>query len=166
MTFDIRFLLKDNESMDLYQFVKKQRIRERELDSLSVLLSILQFLQPIMKKARIDGKGESSLLGKIDHACILLRESTDERVSLKIIAQEVGLSYSSFRREFRKKMGVSPNTYCISDRMHRSKELLLKYSVKEVADQLGYADPFTFSEQFKKEIGLSPRAWKQKEKQS
>ena len=39
--------------------------------------------------------------------------------------------------------------------------LLQDKPVKVTAEELGYPDPFTFSEQFKRHTGMSPHAWQQ-----
>jgi AraC-like DNA-binding protein len=41
--------------------------------------------------------------------------------------------------------------------LEQARYLLLDKSVKEVAAELGYSDPFTFSAQFKGHFGLSPQ---------
>ena len=74
----------------------------------------------------------------------------------------MGLSYERIRKLFMKQIGVSPHAYRIRRRLDRACELLRegKASVSEIAERLGYADPFTFSRQFTKERGTSPSAYR------
>jgi AraC family transcriptional regulator of arabinose operon len=49
-------------------------------------------------------------------------------------------------------------------RMNHAAGMLVRegMSVKQVAIELGYEDPFTFSRRFKKAMGLSPRQFNEK----
>jgi len=71
-------------------------------------------------------------------------------------AQDLGMSSRSFRRVFREEMGKSPRDALLAARMERAAELLSLHLVKEVAEEVGYSDPFIFSRQFKRYFGKSP----------
>lgn len=144
----------------LLQLQEMSKLSEQEVSSPTILFAMLRFLHPIMEQVRRSGKGESALWGKLDQACSLLRDMPEDRVRLEEIARKVGLSYPTFRRFFRQRVGLSPNVYRIQERISRARELLVEKSVKEVSEELGYPDPFTFSEQFKKQTGINPRDWK------
>ena len=74
------------------------------------------------------------------------------------------MSYERFRKVFRARMGVSPAAYRIRRRIDRARELLVGgVSVSRVADELGYANPFIFSAQFKRLVGASPRAFQRRQ---
>jgi len=62
-------------------------------------------------------------------------------------------------RLFRRYQGVSPYQYLLKRKMGHAAELLLGSAmlVKEVAEQVGYADPYHFSRCFKKVHRVSPR---------
>jgi AraC family transcriptional regulator, arabinose operon regulatory protein len=54
-------------------------------------------------------------------------------------------------------VGISPNQYRLQTKFHLAERLLTEgYSVKSVASQIGYHDPFIFSRQFKKYMGKLP----------
>lgn len=97
-----------------------------------------------------------------EQACHLLGERLGERCGSEEILAEMGLSYERIRKIFATQMGVSPHTYRIRRRLDRACELLHEetLSISEIAEHLGYADPFTFSRQFKKERGASPSAYR------
>jgi len=95
---------------------------------------------------------------RIDEACALLSQDPNERSPLSTVATRVGLSYANFRKLFRTVTGLAPGDYRIRRRIDRAQELLLQgCSPTEVARALGYPDLFTFSAQFKRCCGLSPR---------
>lgn len=62
-----------------------------------------------------------------------------------------------FRRAFRDRMGMTPQKFRELKRMEFAvNRLAMGVSVKEVAAELGYSDPYFFSRMFKRHIGASP----------
>ena len=78
--------------------------------------------------------------------------------TLQEIARAVGAEASSICRWFRRYEGSSPYQYLLRRRMNLAAEKLIEHGglVKETASQLGFADPFHFSHQFKAVHGISP----------
>ena len=82
--------------------------------------------------------------------------------TLDEIARRVGLEKSSVCRLFRRFLGTSPYQYLLRQKMNRAAESLLHHGglVKEVAEQMGFADPFHFSRGFKAVHGKAPSHWR------
>lgn len=101
---------------------------------------------------------------RVDTACLLLAEADGLRLSLPEIADHLHMSYDRFRRLFTAQMGIPPGEYRIRRRIDRARELILHQALsnKEVAARLGYPDPFSFSKQFKRVVGESPAAFRQR----
>jgi transcriptional regulator GlxA family with amidase domain len=57
-------------------------------------------------------------------------------------------------------MGKSPAKVVCLLRLERAAALLLRsnFSIRKVADIYGFANPYHFSDRFKQEFGMSPRA--------
>lgn len=74
------------------------------------------------------------------------------------LAQLAGMSEKYFIAYFKRALGMTPGQYIYHLRMHKARELLYKrsYSVKEIADQLGYPDAYSFSKAFKKFYDTPP----------
>ncbi len=74
------------------------------------------------------------------------------------IATSLHMSYIHFRRLFKQRTGLSPGAWFIKQRINKACQLLKndEFSITHISDLLGYADVFTFSKQFKKEMGVSP----------
>lgn len=81
------------------------------------------------------------------------------------MARRLGVGYSYFRREFRRRTGVSPQQYQLQARLQRAQRLLgaTERSIKEIGDRLGFSSPYHFSAAFKAQFGVSPREWRQAE---
>ena len=78
--------------------------------------------------------------------------------TLKALAQEAGLSEESVRRVCRQEEGRAPLEHVTYLRMRSAASLLACHSgpLAEVAEQIGYASPFTFSAAFKRVMGVAP----------
>jgi AraC-like DNA-binding protein len=93
-----------------------------------------------------------------------LRAHLSAPVSVPALAALVGFSPSHFSARFKSATGFSVLEYVKRLRMARSRQLLItsELSVAEIADAVGYADPFYFSRQFHAVTGLSPREFRRR----
>jgi len=100
----------------------------------------------------------------IERAAALLGRDLGERLDVADIASGMELSYERFRKIFRDRIGLSPGEYRIRRRIDEARAMLSQHrmSTKEIAYALGYADPFTFSKQFKRFVGMSPTAFRKR----
>jgi AraC-like DNA-binding protein len=92
-----------------------------------------------------------------------IQESPYGRCDFELEARRMGLSYSHFRRLFRRFAGCSPHEYLLRCRMRRAARDLRDTGrqVKDVAAEAGYDDPAQFCKLFRKKIGLSPGRFRQ-----
>ncbi len=121
-------------------------------DLLEVVCGLLFY---IFKRAN-----QSKEAAWIDVACNVLRENLHERMTLDDIAARLGMSTSTFRRDFKRLTGVSPGEYRIRRRIEEACKLLSDFDIKEVAYHLGYADAKVFSKQFRQFTGMTPSAYR------
>lgn len=84
----------------------------------------------------------------------------DYNLSVEKIAEGVHLDASYIRRIFSKYMSCTIVDYLTEFRMKKAKELLEsnRYSIAQVAEQVGYLEPGYFSKCFKKYYGMTPSA--------
>jgi len=97
---------------------------------------------------------------QLEDARKLLIENCINDLKLAEIAKKVKLNYEIFRKNFKEVYGISPSEYKIRKRLDKACTMLLMTSVKDVAFQLNYSDQYTFSEQFKTYIGMSPKKYR------
>lgn len=78
--------------------------------------------------------------------------------SVTAFAQSIHLGYDQLRKRFRISTGMSPKSYFLQLKINRAKELLLQpgLTIKEIASQLGFDDPYYFSRLFTRRCGISP----------
>lgn len=100
----------------------------------------------------------------IDKARWRIRESLESETTIQGIAEELGVSYSNFRKLFKEYTGLSPSTYQQELRLLRAKELLstTDLSIKEIAYRLNFESPDYFSAKFKAKMGVKPSEVKTK----
>ena len=94
----------------------------------------------------------------IEDVVYYMKEFINEKITLKEIASEKGLSPSQFSLVFRRKTGRSPMNYLIHLRIQKACQYLdnTELRIKEIALRVGYDDPYYFSRVFKNVMGTSP----------
>ncbi|MCF3650833.1 AraC family transcriptional regulator [Synoicihabitans lomoniglobus] len=78
------------------------------------------------------------------------------------LARRLGVSYTHFRREFKRATGMAPHRYLSRLRLTQARRMLGsgRVTLDHVADRLGYSSAFHLSAAFKREFGMSPRDWR------
>jgi AraC-like DNA-binding protein len=95
----------------------------------------------------------------LPRACHLL---ADPAVPLTEVAESCGLTYDRFRRDFQRQMAISPGAYRTRRLMERARFQLMnsRQPIHGIAEALGYANPFAFTNAFRRAVGTSPSAWR------
>ena len=85
-------------------------------------------------------------------------------VSLAAMASAAGLEQRTLLRRFASATGMSPIEYCRAVRIARARELLEggEMSQKQIAESLGYKDVASFARVFRKTVGETPGAYRQR----
>lgn len=98
----------------------------------------------------------------INKARLRIRESLEGSLTIQEIAEELGVSYSSFRKLFKEFTGIAPAMYQQNLRLQRAKELLATTddSIKEIAYRLNFESPDYFSSKFKIQTGMKPSEYR------
>ena len=94
----------------------------------------------------------------INDTILYMRKELASRLTIEDMAARQNLSASHFSSLFRKGTGMSPMDYFIHLKLQKA--CLLLYSsevkIKNVAQAVGYDDPYYFSRLFKKYLNISP----------
>lgn len=93
-----------------------------------------------------------------------IRESLESTLSIQDIAERLGVSYSTLRKQFKEYTGLSPAIYQQDLKLQRAKELLTttNLSIKEIAYRLNFDSPDYFSAKFKIKTGRKPSEMRRK----
>lgn len=98
------------------------------------------------------------------HLQDLLESRCQEAWGLDDMAAQVHVSVRTLQRRFLAATGMTPVQYLQAARIERSKDLLEseRLPVPEVAARVGYQDRVAFGRLFKKMVGMTPAAYRQK----
>ncbi|HCY40955.1 MAG TPA: hypothetical protein DHV48_06305 [Prolixibacteraceae bacterium] len=100
----------------------------------------------------------------ISHAIQFMEQNLGKKLSLDEIAEAAGYSPSYLTTLFRKKTGYSPSSYFSHLKITKACEYLdfSKVKIKEISFLMGYSDPYYFSKDFQKKMGISPRNYRKR----
>ena len=93
-------------------------------------------------------------------------EHLGEKLSIRRIAQEVGLNEFTLKKEFKKAFGFSVMDYCLHLKLHEAYDRIVKSNetITVIASELGYSEVSNFSNAFQKRFGIRPRTLRSKTK--
>jgi len=111
-----------------------------------------------LEHERAGGLPEASLRTALDY----VGDNLAADLTLAEIAREVGMSPYHFSRMFKLSTGLSPHQYVMRQRIERAKALLTNTDlpVGVVAQEVGFASPSHFAQQFRRLVGVSPRSFR------
>jgi AraC-like DNA-binding protein len=104
------------------------------------------------------------VLIRLCEARTLLRESSEDRRSVREIARETGMSLFHFIRLYKAVFGETPKQCQLAARLEHAKHLLMTTDVPvtDISMDAGFASLGTFSYVFARRIGMSPTAYRDK----
>ncbi|MBN1921923.1 MAG: substrate-binding domain-containing protein [Anaerolineae bacterium] len=99
----------------------------------------------------------------VRHAMAYIHEHYAEPISRASLARYIAFSEDYLTYCFRKELGVTPITYLNRFRVNQARQLLLETtkSITEIALDVGFSDSGYFSRVFRREVGMSPEAYRQ-----
>ena len=102
---------------------------------------------------------------QVRRALTLMHERSAHAWTLDELAQQAGLSRTALAERFRDAMGDTPLNHLRVLRMQRATRLLAEtdHKLEAVAAEVGYQDAFSFSKVFKRTVGMSPKAFRQRD---
>ncbi|ADL53321.1 AraC family transcriptional regulator [Clostridium cellulovorans] len=98
----------------------------------------------------------------IQQALLFIDKNYTRDLSITEIAEYLKLNRNYMTKIFKEAVGVTPKTYLINYRIRKAAALMNNsyLTISEISTMVGYSDPLLFSRMFKKVIGLSPRAYR------
>ena len=89
-------------------------------------------------------------------------EHYTEPISMKEMAEQAGVSATSFNTRFREILRMTPSEYVLSRRIEHARRLLAQTSksLAEIAFELGFTDQSHFTKRFRRITGLTPKDYR------
>src|SRR2546428_667875 len=110
-------------------------------------------VQPVRARGGLSGGAKRRALELID-------ARLDARLTVDMLAREVGLSPAHFARAFKETVGRAPHQYLLWLRLERARRLLelCDADLSDIAQRTGFADQAHFTRLFKRAYGITPGA--------
>ncbi len=146
--------------LKIFDLVEKEQPGYQQIAS-GMVIKLLGYIISFEKQKGFSGKPIAKIIEAIRFE---MRQNTNEDIDLIALAEKHNVSYSFFRKMFKKYTGVSPGQYHLQLRITRAKELLVSTdkSIKEISYELGFQSIFYFSNIFKKKEGVTPSHFRNK----
>ncbi|MBM7568852.1 response regulator transcription factor [Paenibacillus sacheonensis] len=124
---------------------------------MELLLECLNAVQRSLAE-RKQGRGEFV----VDTCLSWIQANYQADITLEMAAVQFHFNASYFSTLIKSRTGRSFSEHVTEARMRRAKELLAagRLKIYEIADQCGYRDTKYFTRMFKRQVGLSPEAYK------
>ena len=89
----------------------------------------------------------------------------DEQLRVEDMADAVGMGRTVFFGKLKEIVGLSPSDFLKQVRMQRAEQLVRRsrLTFSEIAYSVGFTDPKYFTKCFKKQTGMTPSEYRQKE---
>src|SRR6266478_6783933 len=106
-------------------------------------------------KRRYGGLPREKLVRAVEY----IQDQLDADLTVSGIAQAVYISPYHFAKLFKESTGQSPYQYVVEARVRKAKELLTtsKFTISEVAYDVGFVDQSHLTRHFKRVFGLPPK---------
>lgn len=147
-------------SMESLIKVGSNDLLEQSLVYGSNLLREILTLMRVMRDKRQDVAGGFC----IDTIHSLMQKTLHIDLDLDTLAQTANMSRHAFSRRYKALTGVSPYRHYLFLKMQRACQLLdaTDQTVTQIAEVMGYRDPYYFSRIFRQIIGMPPRQYREK----
>ena len=108
-----------------------------------------------------DAGDKRSYMGYVTQALKYIDEHYQDELSIREIAEHIGVSGDYFSRQFKQVTGIAPVEYLRRYRFARAMELLAAgASVTAVSRQVGFRNLCHFSREFKNQLGVTPSQYR------
>lgn len=135
-------------------------------DLIALRMSEVIFAQAVRLFIESQGAEQVGLNGfadpRISRALTAFHQRPADNWTVDSLAREAGLSRTGFAQQFSQKLGLTPMQYLTAWRMQIARYNLAErdMNVSDVASAVGYQSDAAFARVFKKEVGLTPAAYR------
>ena len=147
------------EMLEIIEIAKKSS----SVDSTPEILKILNVIFFKMRQSLVKKEEKKDISSEMIE---FLNTRLMKKFSVSELCQYIAKSESQTIRIFKKACGMTPYSYVIEKRIELAKKMLdnTAMKVREIAEQLCFADEYYFSNLFKSKTGMSPLVYRNRDK--
>ena len=123
----------------------------------SIIIILSSFIDSVLKRIEQDERPKkgSEIVIEIKN---YIEQNYAEEIDLIHLAQDYHINYIHLSRLFKSQLGENFSDYLTRLRMQRAKEFIQRgnFKIKEVAELVGFKNPYYFSTSYKKFFGHTP----------
>ncbi len=125
-------------------------------------MCLSHFLALFIYNAKYYIQTETDKVDFIDSAILYMQEQLLKNISLSDLSKKYNYSVSRFSNLFKQKTGYAPIDYFLQMKMQKACQQLdfTSDSIKSIAYEMGFDDPYYFSKRFRTVIGVSPKKYR------
>ncbi|MDF2802481.1 MAG: hypothetical protein K0S61_2384 [Anaerocolumna sp.] len=167
-------LLQSDEVKLLLEKIRQEGLKKKSdyqhlsiLYLLQILLTILRIKECTKQQAQITDEIMSSQHDKVcEKVKAYIQDHFDKDILLKDMAGFLGYNESYICQTIKKEFHCTPMQYLYKYRITKGKELIMysDYSLKKIADRIGFKTVHHFSRVFKKAEKMPPGQWREMER--
>lgn len=152
----------DDKYKQIFDLMLKEYLNRDEGSEILLKTYLLQILYQLYMDIKTPFMGNTipatPYYTVVNKSIVYIKENLQNKITLKHIAEQVGLSPNYFHRVFSTAMNITPAEYLTKLRLDKAKEQLVKTNlcISEVALQCGFENIPYFSYVFKKQLNISP----------
>jgi len=152
----------NDEFVSLYRQIISYAEQENQAYQQIISGIVRHMLGLLYYKSRNIVVSNKSVVDKINQARIVMRENVSSPQAPEDIASQLGVSYSWFRKAFKKYTGISPAQFQMNLRLQHAKDMLMNSdkSITEIAYELNFESTGQFSTFFKHKTGTTPKEFR------
>lgn len=140
----------------------KEHSREKDILAGLALRELLIRLMQTQARELIEQNYKQLASGnRFAHIIQFIKENVRERINLDGLHEKACMSRANFFRKFKEAYCLSPGDYIVQERIKRAKEYLKNpyASITDVCFQAGFQNVNHFIRTFRKETGMTPKAY-------
>lgn len=143
---------KEERDKNFLKYIVRQNALALELFSIAISFADL----------KTDGLDVYHRVTRLSPALDYIHSNIHKNINLKKLSNILAVSEIRTYELFKEAFGISPLQYVLHRKMLEAQKLLIEEKrIYEIAEQVGFKDPYNFSHAFKKHCGMSPKKFRE-----